>query len=131
MDKKKNQLGINPSTANGRLVKDLLFNFIIKSGHVCYRCGGNLTRETFSIEHITPWLDDENPIELFFDLENIGYSHLSCNIGAARRVLSKHGTRRCYQNGCRCKSCTSANTEYARNIYTKEARHNKYKRLDV
>lgn len=85
MDKKQKQLGINPSTASGRLIKDLLFNFVIEAGHVCFRCGRPLNRETFSIEHIVPWLDSEIPTELFFDRDNIAYSHLSCNVGAARR----------------------------------------------
>lgn len=44
-----------------------------------------MTRETFSIEHLVPWLDSNNPIELYFDLDNISFSHLSCNIKAARR----------------------------------------------
>jgi hypothetical protein len=111
MDKKKNQLGMNPATANGRLIKDLLFDFAIKAGHVCYRCGGELTRETFSIEHILPWLDSDNPIEMYFDLENIGYSHLGCNVGARRQgikpvKLYTHGTSG-YRIGCRCSICKS------------------------
>jgi len=83
-DKKSVQLGMNPSTASGRLVKDLLFSFIEKSGCACYRCGEPLTRDTFSIEHKEPWLDSDNPSENYFDLGNISYSHLSCNISAAR-----------------------------------------------
>jgi len=82
--KKTQQLGMNPSTASGRLNKDLLFDFISKAGHTCFRCGGELTRDTFSIEHKETWLDSEQPVELFFDLGNIAYSHLSCNVKASR-----------------------------------------------
>ena len=83
--KKTEQLGINPSTAQGRLVKDLLWDFICKADlHLCCKCGKEMTRETFSIEHIIPWLDSSDAPSLFFDLNNIGYSPLSCNAGDAR-----------------------------------------------
>ena len=84
-EKKAEQLGMNPSTASGRLLKDLLFKFAIDAGHVCYQCGEELTRDTFSIEHIEPWLDSEDPKGLFFDLSNIAFSHLKCNVSAGRR----------------------------------------------
>ena len=109
MERKTKQLGINPGTATHRLLKDILFDFVIKSEHRCHRCNGELTRESFSIEHITPWLDSDNPTELFFSLDNIAYSHLKCNVGARRRysVPIPHGTRNGYSRGCRCKECTS------------------------
>ena len=44
-----------------------------------------MDRETFSIEHKTPWLDSGDPIGLYFDLDNISFSHLSCNCRASRR----------------------------------------------
>ena len=117
MKNKQAQLGINPSTAQGRLVKDLLFDFVIKSGHKCHKCGIELTRETFSIEHIIPWLDSENPIELFFDLNNIAYSHLSCNVSDSRGSRGKvtirsgrisHGISGYRKLKCRCEVCKSA-----------------------
>lgn len=86
MSKKFDQLGMSPSTAQGRLVKDILWEFVVRSGqNKCYHCGEFMCRETFSIEHKTPWLDSENPKEAYFDLDNIGFSHLSCNCRAARR----------------------------------------------
>ena len=87
--KKTLQLGMNPSTASGRLVKDLLFNFIELSGNICYRCGKPMTRDTFSIEHKKAWLDSDDPVKLYFDIENITYSHISCNSSAARRFIHK------------------------------------------
>jgi hypothetical protein len=77
---------MNPGTARHRLVQDILFQLIQGTGQRCFHCGGELTRETFSIEHKTPWIDSENPRELFFDLTNIGFSHLTCNVGAARKA---------------------------------------------
>lgn len=121
MENKRNQLGMNPSTANGRLLKDLLFNFVIRENHVCYRCDGQLKRENFSIEHKIPWLDSEDPITLYFSLDNIAYSHLLCNIGARRTTQRPraytHGTSG-YRVGCRCDICRGAYSV---------ARSNKYK----
>jgi len=90
--KKTLQLGMNPSTASGRLNKDLLFAFIEAAGHKCFRCGEDLTRDTFSIEHKEAWLDSTNPVGLFFDLGNIAYSHLTCNIKASRPSNKKYFT---------------------------------------
>ena len=58
-----------------------------------------------------------NKKELFFDLNNISFSHLKCNVGAARRIYSKHGTRQSYKKGCRCDEC-----KYAVKIETREIR---------
>lgn len=80
---------MNPSTASGRLLKDLLFSFATQLGYTkCYHCNKKLTRETFSIEHKTPWLDSEDPIGLFFNLDNISFSHHTCNT-KARRITNK------------------------------------------
>jgi hypothetical protein len=85
-NKKQEQLGMNPSTASHRLVKDILWNFIVKTGeNTCHRCGNAMCRSTFTIEHIEPWLDSDNPIELFFSLSNISFSHASCNFSNARK----------------------------------------------
>jgi hypothetical protein len=83
--KKNEQLGMDSGTASYRLVKDLLFNYIYDAGIVCYRCGGELSREDFSIEHKECWLDSDDPVGLFFDLKNIAYSHKSCNYKAKRK----------------------------------------------
>ena len=84
-DKKKMQLGMNPSTASHRLVKDVLWSLIVKAEqHDCCKCGEPMSRETFSIEHLVPWLDSDDPVALYFDLDNISFSHLRCNIADAR-----------------------------------------------
>lgn len=92
--RKSEQLGMNVSTASGRLVKDLLFKLICDSGiNKCFHCGKEMLRENFSIEHKTPWMNSENPVGLFFDLDNVAFSHLSCNVKAARngrpRIFTK------------------------------------------
>lgn len=84
--KKHYQLGMNPSTASNRLIKDLLWDFVVKTGKcLCFKCGKEMTRETFSVEHILPWLDSADPVGLYFDIANISYSHRVCNISAARK----------------------------------------------
>lgn len=91
--KKKDQLGMHPSTASNRLQRDIIWDFIVKTDQTkCHRCGLEMSREDYSIEHKEPWLDSEDPVELFFNLDNISYSHQKCNYGAARKytkVLSE------------------------------------------
>lgn len=111
--KKTEQLGMNPSTASGRLVKDLLFSMAKELGHKCFQCGGELCRETFSVEHKQPWLDSDDPVKLYFDLTNIAFSHKSCNFGAARntKIPPKCGTSSRYDSStyrCRCSACKEA-----------------------
>lgn len=86
-EEKKRQLGMDPGTASNRLVKDLLWNFIVLSqSNFCYRCGAEMCRDTFSVEHKEPWLHSQDPVGIFFDLDNIAFSHLSCNVSASRRL---------------------------------------------
>lgn len=88
---KQEQLGMNPGTAAHRLTRDLLFAFAIDAGHKCFRCGEDLSRETFSIEHKVPWLHSDDPRAMFFDLNNIAFSHNLCN-SASRRITTKYST---------------------------------------
>lgn len=82
-EKKKKQLGESTGAASHRLVKNLLFEFV--KDKLCFRCGKPLTRDTFSIDHKTPWLDSHDPVGLFFDLDNIAFSHFACNVREARQ----------------------------------------------
>lgn len=85
---------MNESTARNRLHKDILWSFIVKTGQdVCCKCGLKMDRGTFSVEHVTPWLDSSDPISLFFDLDNISFSHLTCNISDARRSNKKYSSK--------------------------------------
>ena len=85
----KEWTGLAPSTAKSRLDKDIMFTLATQAGHTCFQCGGNLTRETFSIEHKTPWLSADDPGFSFFDLNNIAFSHNLCNSTAAARKQPK------------------------------------------
>ena len=93
-DKKSQQLEMNISTAQGRLVKDILWMLLQETNRTkCFVCGKEMSRETFSIEHKIPWLDSDNPKELFFRLDNISFSHLSCNISSKRITTKKYFTK--------------------------------------
>lgn len=94
LKKKQEQLGMPLGTASAKLRKSILFSLLKETGkNVCYQCGRVIENEDeLSIEHKVPYLDSDNPKELFFSLENIAFSHLDCNIRAARRstkALSK------------------------------------------
>lgn len=121
-DKKTLQLGMNSSTASNRLVKDVLYELVVKTGqNTCFQCSLPMTRGTFSVEHKIPWLDSGDPIGLFFDLDNISFSHHSCNMRAARRSLppSECGTLNRYlKYKCRCTLCTEAKAINASKHYT-------------
>ena len=121
--KKKMQLGMNPSTASGRLVKDILWSLITETNkNICYKCNEVMCRKTFSVEHKEPWLDSLDPLKLYFDLDNIAFTHLRCNIkDSRRRPPSKCGTPTQYNKyGCRCEPCKKAKViERAKN-YTPE-----------
>ncbi len=79
--KKSEQLGVSFSTANSQLRKMIMFRLVQQAGlDTCHQCEKKIEEiANFSIEHKTPWLDSENPKELFFDLDNIAFSHTKCN----------------------------------------------------
>lgn len=87
------KLGMNASTASHRLVKDTLFRLAIEAGYKCYRCGGELSRDTFSIEHKQSWVTSDDPVAMYFDQGNIAFSHQSCNSSYGARPHKIHATR--------------------------------------
>ncbi len=95
MDKnqKKNEtLGMPYGTASNRLKKEILFSYIQRFGdNVCFRCGDEIeTSDTLSIEHKLPWEGRDGGKELFFDLNNISFSHLRCNVPQNYRNGNSH-----------------------------------------
>jgi hypothetical protein len=120
-EKKRRLLGQPYGTANGQLRKLLLFKFAKQLGlGSCHRCSVLIDDiEDFSIEHTVPWEGAVNPVETFFNLDTIAFSHLRCNSGAGLRhkglrESTKHGIIR-YDNGCRCEICVTAHSDKARN----------------
>ena len=126
--KKDKQLGMSHGKASNILRKKILFSLIQRlEEDTCYRCEEKIkTADELSIEHKIPWLDSENPVALYFDLDNISFSHLSCNCSSSRPGIREkrekketHGLTG-YSNGCRCDTCIFANRK--RSEYQKEYR---------
>jgi hypothetical protein len=92
--RKAKVLGENPSTAQHKLKKLVLFDILQTFGlDLCYRCELPIeTVEQLSLEHIQPWLNAKNPRETFYDLDNISFSHLTCNISHASKPTKKYDT---------------------------------------
>lgn len=106
--KKEKQLGMPIGTASAKLKKTIMFTMAEMLGlTICHRCGKRIDKvEEFSIDHKIDWLDSDKPVELFFDLENIAFSHLRCNVKEARQTKQRtHPSHSAYRNGCRCDEC--------------------------
>lgn len=86
--KKCEQLGMSHGTAVYRLNKQILFAFAQQLDQdICHRCGKKITSiREFSVDHKIPWLDSGAPVGLFFDSDNIAFSHLGCNIRNGRHA---------------------------------------------
>ncbi len=133
-NKRQLQLGMNPSTAQNALKKQLMFHLAKKCGmDVCFQCGDIIeSSDQLSVEHKVPWLDSENPVDLFFDLNNVAFSHLSCNVKAGRKPHKgtfTHGSRSAYQtHNCRCELCVTNYAKIRKRLYKPELRKARYER---
>jgi hypothetical protein len=115
--KKNTQLGMSLGTAANRLRKQVMFSLVVQIGlDECYRCKQKITSSTeLTIEHKESWLDSEDPVKLYYDLNNIAFSHLSCNSRASRQTRTiKHPSRWTYKKGCRCEGCKKAHAKYVK-----------------
>ena len=93
-EKKNNMLGMPHGTAANRLRKNILFSLVCAlKANECFQCGGVIQSvEDLSIEHKEPWMQANDPVESFFDLNNIAFSHLKCNASAGLKVHSLNHT---------------------------------------
>ena len=116
-DKKAEQLGMPIGTASNKLKKEILFSLLEKyNENYCFQCKQKIeSSDVLSIEHKIPYLDSDKPKELFFDLNNIAFSHLTCNVGAKRNTKTlAHPSVQAYSRGCRCNECRVLMTEAKR-----------------
>ena len=114
-DKKSKQLGMSYSTASNRLKKMLFYKLVKENNlHYCYRCEDEIESHTdLSIDHMESWLDSST--DLFWDLDNISYSHISCNSAkSASSSMNVHPSYNTYTMGCRCKACVMCKAMYQR-----------------
>jgi hypothetical protein len=88
-DKIIEQLGMPLGTASNKLKKNILFELVKTCGlNKCFRCNNTIENvNEFSIEHKESWFDSNDPKGLFFNIDNIAYSHLKCNSGAAKQKI--------------------------------------------
>ncbi len=119
--KKSEQLGMNHATASNRLKKNIMFQMMQELGKDnCFQCGEKIEYVVdLSVEHKIPWLDSEDPIGLYFDLDNIAFSHLSCNsaanTGGYRGPKATHGSAAKYnRHACRCQICRDGHAKRKR-----------------
>lgn len=84
--KKAEQLGVSYGAAANRLRKMILFSLVRKLDlDWCHQCENRIENiDNFSIEHKIPWFNSDDPRDLYFDLNNIAFSHTGCNYGAKR-----------------------------------------------
>jgi len=83
-EKLKRMLGVSHGAAANQLRKAIMFQLVQEAGKdMCYQCGKKIaTIDQFSIEHMQAWQKADNPKKAFFDLGNISFSHLKCNVAA-------------------------------------------------
>ena len=107
-ERKTQQLGMSFNKASGRLKKMYLLHLLQRLGEdKCYRCGQAIeTVDDLSLDHKEPWVGVS--VDLFWDLNNIAYSHLACNSRAgsegkpwsnARRQAQVERARKQYVSG--------------------------------
>ncbi len=122
--KKNDQLGQPFGTACNKLRKQIMFSLLALQGlNKCFKCSRDiLDIAELSIEHKEPWLDSEDPKTKFFDLNNIAFSHLKCNISSSRKP-NKYSVEADRLNAIR-----TSTRESMRRSYTSEKRREKYLR---
>lgn len=84
-------LGMPYGTAIQRLRKMILFRLAQRlSEDVCFRCGKKIENiSEFSIEHKESWQGIS--VGKFWDVSNVAFSHLRCNVRFAhRKFIKKH-----------------------------------------
>lgn len=94
-------------SANHTLTTGLLYHYAKLAGATkCYRCDKEIENAgEFSKDHKVDWLHSGKPIELFFDLTNVAFSHKKCNRnrGDHQVVRNKSGFKGVYQSNARHK----------------------------
>ena len=110
MNKNKNKnkikdalLGMPHGTANNKLRKSIIFMLASKLNMLfCFRCNTEILEiNTLSIEHKKAWQQAIEPKAAFFDLKNIAFSHLRCNISVGNRDHAKESRPGRYKVGDR------------------------------
>jgi hypothetical protein len=93
--RKSQKLGMPFGTASARLRKAMLFYLAGKVGALtCFRCEQQIVSiDDFSMEHKDSWECAAEPLKAFLDVQNIAFSHLSCNCSAASRPNKRYDSK--------------------------------------
>ena len=85
------------STAGNRLKKMLFFKLVQETKKDrCFRCDEKITNYIeLSIDHMDAWLDQDNSV--FWNLNNIAYSHLTCNSAKSARFQNSEGIQQSFR----------------------------------
>lgn len=85
------QLGQPADKAQAILRRRVMLALIQKAGlDCCARCGARLVDpDDIALDHVVPWRNSQNPKKLFWDLDNVRFSHKHCNIEHSLRRKSK------------------------------------------
>lgn len=123
--RKSRLMGIPIGTASNRLRKDVMFMLVCRCGMgTCFRCGLPIeSAGELSIEHKDSWQASNDPLASFFDLANIAFSHLRCNILASSKPNKRFNSLAEKEAAYR-----GRRTELERARYTPERRRSKYLR---
>lgn len=112
------QLGMPQGTAMAILRKRLLFSLAKRAGlHLCLRCGREMTVDDFTVDHKEAW--EGKATELFWDLDNIAFSHSRCNLQARIPALARF---KCPEGMARCSRCKE--TKALELFHRSKARYN-------
>jgi hypothetical protein len=91
VNKKEQQLGMKIGTASHKLRRAVMFSLLVKLNlDICSRCSEKLQENNYSMDHVVDWLDSDKPVDLFFDINNISFSHKLCNSKAGKRPHKKY-----------------------------------------
>lgn len=72
------QLKMDLGTAQNRLSRNLIIDFLEKEGYPCEKCGKKITRDNYSITHKKKWIEQPFPKMYFFNLNNVIFIHSNC-----------------------------------------------------
>ncbi len=88
--RKTETLGMHPGTAQNRLRKLILFHLVKRVGEdTCFRCGKKIeSTDDLTIDHKESWSGKD--AKLFWDVENIAFSHHLCNSLGADHHAGAH-----------------------------------------
>jgi hypothetical protein len=95
-------LGMPFGTAASKLRKSIIMHLAQQlEQDICFKCKRRIeTLEEWSIEHKDSWQRADDPVQAFWDLDNIAFSHIGCNKPetghpAHNRKIAPEGTAWC------------------------------------